>query len=278
VDGSSSPPPEKFDQVQLQTPLGPHKAKRTTDNQRRRRRWLAMLAAAVLVVGGGYGVYWFLVGRFYETTNDAYLSADNVTVAPKVSGYVVELKVGDNQPVKQGDVLARIGPRDYRTANDTAAADLQNAEANAANIDALLTEQRSAIAQAEATVDADQVAIAFATQEVQRYGTLARTGVGNTQRNQQAEADLAQKKAALERDLGASVGIAMLSTMVQMREEIHFSAIAEALTRNSLKVQDRLQALSGFFASKGVALDVAAQPRRARPAGTLECVGDGLCR
>jgi DHA2 family multidrug resistance protein len=61
------------------------------------------------------------------------------------------------------------------------------------------------------------------------------------------------------RNLGASVGIAMLSTMVQMREEIHFSAIAEALTQNSLKVQDRLQVLSGFFASKGAALDVATQ-------------------
>jgi DHA2 family multidrug resistance protein len=59
------------------------------------------------------------------------------------------------------------------------------------------------------------------------------------------------------RNLGASVGIVMLSTMVQMREEIHFSAIAEALTQNSLKVQDRLQVLSGFFASKGAALDVA---------------------
>jgi DHA2 family multidrug resistance protein len=61
------------------------------------------------------------------------------------------------------------------------------------------------------------------------------------------------------RNLGASVGIAMLSTMVQVREEIHFSAIAEALTQNSLKVQDRLQALTSLFVSKGAALDTATQ-------------------
>jgi DHA2 family multidrug resistance protein len=61
------------------------------------------------------------------------------------------------------------------------------------------------------------------------------------------------------RNLGASIGIAMLSTMVQMREQIHFSAIAEAMTQNSLKVQDRLHVLGGFFASKGAALDVATQ-------------------
>jgi membrane fusion protein (multidrug efflux system) len=203
VDGSSSPP-LKFEQVRYQTPLEPPKTKRTTDNQRKRRRWLAMLAAVVLVAGGGYGTYWFLIGRFYESTNDAYLGADNVTVAPKVAGYVVALNVQDNQPVKQGDVLARIDPRDYETAADSAAADLQSAEANAANIDALLTEQRSAIAQAEATVEADRATITFAEQELRRYGALARTGAGSTQRNQQAEADLAQKKAALERDRAAA--------------------------------------------------------------------------
>jgi MFS transporter, DHA2 family, multidrug resistance protein len=61
------------------------------------------------------------------------------------------------------------------------------------------------------------------------------------------------------RNLGASIGIAALSTMVQIREEVHFSTIAEALTQNSLKVQERLQALTGLFASKGATLDTATQ-------------------
>jgi DHA2 family multidrug resistance protein len=61
------------------------------------------------------------------------------------------------------------------------------------------------------------------------------------------------------RNLGASIGIAMLSTMVQMRETMHFSTIAEALTQNSLRVQDRVQALTGLFASHGASLDTATQ-------------------
>jgi DHA2 family multidrug resistance protein len=61
------------------------------------------------------------------------------------------------------------------------------------------------------------------------------------------------------RNLGASVGIATLSTMVQMREQIHFSTIAEALTQNSLRVQDRLHALTSLFVSKGATLDTATQ-------------------
>jgi membrane fusion protein (multidrug efflux system) len=210
VDGSSSPTLDRF---QFQTRPEPAqssaksaaKPKRRPDNQHRRRRlWLGLLGAVVLVAGVGYGTYWFFVGRYYESTNDAYLTADNVTVAPKVAGYVVELSAQDNQVVKQGDVLARIDPRDYQTALDSAAADLQSAEANAANIDALLTEQQSTIAQAKAAVDADQAAITFSEQEQTRYGDLARTGVGSTQRSQQAQSDLAQKKAALERDRAAA--------------------------------------------------------------------------
>ncbi|WP_085937039.1 DHA2 family efflux MFS transporter permease subunit [Enhydrobacter aerosaccus] len=61
------------------------------------------------------------------------------------------------------------------------------------------------------------------------------------------------------RNLGASVGIAMLSTMVQIREEVHFSTIAEAMTTNSLRLQERLQALTAIFVGKGAALDTATQ-------------------
>jgi membrane fusion protein (multidrug efflux system) len=187
VDGSQSPP-LKFDQVEYQTQF--EKTKRTTDNQRRRNRLLAMLAAVVLVAGAGYGTWWFAYGRHFETTNDAYLGADSVTVAPKVAGYVAQLAVADNQRVNAGDVLVRIDPRDYQTALDSAAADLENARATAANIDAQLKEQQATIAQAEAGA-------AFAQQEFSRYADLARTGVGSAQRQQQAQSDLAQRRATL---------------------------------------------------------------------------------
>jgi DHA2 family multidrug resistance protein len=61
------------------------------------------------------------------------------------------------------------------------------------------------------------------------------------------------------RNLGASVGIAMLSTIVQFREQEHFSTIAEALTQNSLKVQERLQALTGVFIGRHTDAAAAAQ-------------------
>ena len=205
MDGSTAP--LKFDPVHYKTafemPAPPAAPKKAPDNRRRRRLLLGALGAVVLVAGVGYGAYWFLVGRHYESTNDAYLGADSVTIAPKVGGYVAELDVTDNQTVHKGDVLARIDPRDYQTAVDSATADRENAEATAANIDAQLKEQESTIAQAEAAVAADQASVTFSEQEMARYGDLARTGAGSLQRQQQAQADLSQKKALLERDRAA---------------------------------------------------------------------------
>jgi DHA2 family multidrug resistance protein len=61
------------------------------------------------------------------------------------------------------------------------------------------------------------------------------------------------------RNLGASVGIAMLSTIVQAREQVHFSTIAESLTQNSLRLQDRLQSLGAMFIGRGSDAVTAAQ-------------------
>jgi len=61
------------------------------------------------------------------------------------------------------------------------------------------------------------------------------------------------------RNLGASVGIAMLSTVVQIREQVHFSVIAEAMSQNSLRLQERLQDLAAMFAGRGADIDTATQ-------------------
>lgn len=209
MDGSQSPA-LKFDRVEYQTQFEPPKTKRTTDNQRRRNRLLMILAAVVLVAGVSYGTYWFAYGRHFESTNDAYLGADSVTIAPKVGGYVAEVAVGDNQRVKAGDVLVRIDPRDYRTALDRATADLENARATAANIDAQLEEQQATITQAQA-------AVAFSEQEFRRYNDLARTGVGSAQRQQQAESDLAQRRATLA---AALAHIDVLKTQRQQADAV----------------------------------------------------------
>ena len=75
--------------------------------------------------------YWF-IHRHELTTDDAAIEAQVVPIAPKISGYVIALRVTDNAEVAAGDVIAEIDPRDYQIALEKAQADLVSAEARAA--------------------------------------------------------------------------------------------------------------------------------------------------
>jgi len=74
---------------------------------------LASVAAGVLGLGVDYGWKWWTSGRFIESTDNAYVQSDIVTVAAKVGGYVRMVPVADNQAVKAGDVLAVIDDEDF---------------------------------------------------------------------------------------------------------------------------------------------------------------------
>src|SRR5689334_20118033 len=71
-----------------------------------KHRWRgALLAGAgvlALAAGGQFAREYWTVGRFQVSTDDAYVQADNTTIAPKVSGYLSAVLVKDNQPVKAG--------------------------------------------------------------------------------------------------------------------------------------------------------------------------------
>jgi membrane fusion protein, multidrug efflux system len=157
------------------------------------------VAALALLAGGtGYGWYWWQTGRYVESTNDAYVKADYTTVAPKVSGYIAAVLVEDNQPVKAGQILARIDDSDFRTALAQAQADVANAEAGIRNLDAQLALQQSVIDQANADIASAEAALDFAQQDYTRYRNLMKTGYGTEQRAQQADASLRAQKAQLQ--------------------------------------------------------------------------------
>jgi membrane fusion protein (multidrug efflux system) len=93
-----------------------------------RGHWFAIgavvLAAAIAIV------WWKTSGR--ESTDDAQIDGHITQVAAQVGGIVTKVHVLENQPVKTGDVLAELDPRDYRVAVDRARAELADAQANAA--------------------------------------------------------------------------------------------------------------------------------------------------
>lgn len=88
-----------------------------------------IILALVVVIALIVGLWFWLTTRNIETTDDAFTEADAVTIAPKASGYVTELRVKDNQRVKKGDLLLVIDPRDSSAQRDQAQAQLGLAEA-----------------------------------------------------------------------------------------------------------------------------------------------------
>lgn len=92
------------------------------------RPWvrLGLVVAAVGIVAGGFYLWWST--RNIETTDDAYTAGRVINIEPHVAGYVVELLVNDNEFVHEGQVLARIDPRNYQAAVDSAQAQVDQAQ------------------------------------------------------------------------------------------------------------------------------------------------------
>ncbi|MCK1334770.1 membrane fusion protein (multidrug efflux system) [Bradyrhizobium sp. LB1.3] len=166
-----------------------------------RKLLLAGAAAAALAGASWYGYDYWTVGRFLVSTDDAYVKADSTTIAPKVSGYLDRVLIGDNEHVKAGQVLARIDDRDFKVALDQAKADVAAANATVTSKEAQLDVQQAVIAAARATIDVDNAAKLFAKQENKRYTDLAATGFGSVQNAQQAQARDAGADAAIQRDI-----------------------------------------------------------------------------
>ncbi|MDE1996261.1 MAG: HlyD family secretion protein, partial [Rhizobiaceae bacterium] len=157
-------------------------------------------ALAVIAAAAYYGHDYWTVGRFQISTDDAYVQADNSAIAPKISGYITDVAVSDNQTVKAGQVLARIDDRDFKTALDQAKADVAAAEADVNAKQASLDMQQSLISAAQSTVDVDRANETFAEQNDKRYSNLSVNGYAPVQTAQQAASQIAAARAAIERD------------------------------------------------------------------------------
>jgi membrane fusion protein (multidrug efflux system) len=91
-------------------------------NPGKRKLMLMLLAATVAVAGAAYGGYYYTIGRFEQSTDDAYVSGNLVQLTPQVSGTVVAVNADDTQIVKQGEPVVTLDGADARVA-------LLNAEA-----------------------------------------------------------------------------------------------------------------------------------------------------
>ncbi|OAJ54378.1 hemolysin D [Paraburkholderia ginsengiterrae] len=179
-------------------------------NNGKRKRMMTLLVIVILIAAIAYGLYYFLVARFHEDTDDAYVNGNVVQITPQVTGTVVAVNADDTQTVKVGDPLVVLDPADARVA-------LEQAEANLAQT---VRQVRGLFAddnQYEAQVAQRESDLSRAQDDLKRRLTVAQTGAVSLEeishardavKSAQASVDAAQQQLASNRALTANTTIA----------------------------------------------------------------------
>ena len=203
-----------------------------------RGRLLVAGAALLIAVGGAwYGHKWWTVGRFIESTDDAFVGGDITVLAPKVSGFIATVAVTDNQVVHAGDLLLRLDDRDYRAALAKADAGVAAQQAKLVSNTANRRLQAAMVTLAQAALDASAAQTAVTRFEVDRYRSLARDQFGSVQRFQQADAE-AKKAVAADAQAHAAVDAAerQLDVTDAARGEIAAALAAAVADRETARL------------------------------------------
>ncbi len=166
------------------------------DRMRRRRRQVLVITALIIAVIVGTVAYW-LNASGYESTDDAFIDARTVSISAQVGAAIVDVPVTDNELVDAGTLLVRLDDRDFRAQVDQATAQVEQAKAAMANIDAQVEAQQARINQADKQTAQAEAALTFAQQQEKRYTTLVQKGAGSLEQAQQYASNLLQAQANL---------------------------------------------------------------------------------
>jgi len=163
-----------------------------------------MIGGALLVgtAVSAYGYEWATVGRYFQSTDDAYVGGDVTAIAPHVAGFVSDVEVSDNQYVRKGQLLVRLDNRDFAAAAAHAEAVVHEREAVLRDLEAKYGLQQTSINQAAAELASKQARAAFTSGDNARYQALQRAVATSQQdasrafsANEQAQSDVVAARA-----------------------------------------------------------------------------------
>jgi len=163
----------------------------------KRRFWFMILGGVVLVAALVYGVYWLLYSRYFESTDDAYVAGNVVTITSKENATVLALHADNTQTVKQGQLLIEMDPA-------VAQVNLQAAQANLARAVRNVRANFSKSDSGEAQVNQARVALAQAQADYQRRQQAAKTDSVSGEELAHARDAVAAAQAALTAAQGSS--------------------------------------------------------------------------
>lgn len=188
----------------------PPEARSEPAPRRRRRRFVPWLIALLVVAAGAaYGVRTISFYRHHAETDDAQIEGHIDPVLPRVTGYVTEIAVDDNQRVAKGDVLLRIDTRDLQAKIETARGAVQNA--------------RAQVAVARANVSAAETARARTAADLARWAALR--GKQEISQQQYDTARAAADAAAAQRSAAAQSVAAAQAQVAQKQADLDLALL-----------------------------------------------------
>lgn len=141
----------------------------STNNNSRRRRGFLILGVVIVIAALAYGAYWFFDARFYESTDDAYVSGNIVAVTSRENGTVLALHVDNTQTVRRGQLLVEMDPAVVNV-------NVASAESNLARAVRTVNGEFSHAASSGAQVAQAEVALALARTDYQRRQSASADG------------------------------------------------------------------------------------------------------
>jgi len=220
------------------TPAADKPAAASAAQKSNRKKFVLMGVASLLALAAaGYGVHYLLVGRFYVSTDDAYVRANNTTLGARVSGHIAAILPGDNTLVHTGEVILRIDDGDYRIAVEAARSKIATQEASIDRIGRQVTAQESAVEQASANLVSAEAGLKRAGLDYDRQQALSTKGFASRATFEQSEAGRDQGMAAV-RAAQAAYGAARDNVEVTKAQQAEAKAQLAEL-RTSLAKAER---------------------------------------
>ncbi|MDQ7977898.1 HlyD family efflux transporter periplasmic adaptor subunit [Paraburkholderia sp. SARCC-3016] len=220
---------------------------RPSNNSGKRKRMMTVLVVIILLAAIGYGAYYFLVARFHETTDDAYVNGNVVQITPQVTGTVIAVNADDTQTVKVGDPVVVLDPADARVA-------LQQAEANLAQVVRQVRGLYVDDNQYQAQVALRESDLSRAQDDLRRRLTVAQTGAVSAEeishardavRGAQAALDAARQQLAANRALTSNTTITNHPNVMAAAAKVRDAYLNNA--RNTLPAP-----VTGYVAKRSV--------------------------
>ncbi len=221
----------------------------------KRKRALLILATVVVVAAVAWALYYFLVGRWHESTDDAYVQGNVVSITPQAMGTVVSIGADEGMKVAAGQVLVQLVPNDAQVAYEQAVANLAGTVRQVRGL-------YSAVNAGQADLQARQVAVQKAQADVTRREGLVATGAVSAEELSHARDELAAAQAALSGSQEQLSRNRALVDATTVSDQPLVRAAAAQLRTAYLNVQRAqiVAPVSGYVAKRSVQLGQRVQP------------------